>query len=131
MHTHYWRAPLCDRLLSCNKIVIKKIPCVRGGDWRFNCSLYQTLFNDMENIFSRYKTIKTVDLGIEQDRTENILWRVNDRVLPKSVKSVVIHCGTNNIDTSNSSEISLGIFDPSPIVTQMSWLLLVDYYLFN
>ena len=29
-------------------------------------------------------------------------------MLPKSIRSVVIHCGTNNIDTSSSDEISVG-----------------------
>ena len=52
---------------------------------------------------------KTVNLGIGGDRIENVLWRINDIVLPKSIRSVVIHCGTNNIDTSSSDEISVGV----------------------
>ena len=52
---------------------------------------------------------KTVNLGIGRDRIENVLWRINDIVLPKSIRSVVIHCGTNNIDTSSSDEISVGV----------------------
>ena len=55
--------------------------------------------------FSWYKTI---NLGIGGDRAENVLWFVNDIAVPKSVTSVVIHCGTNNINTTNSDEISLG-----------------------
>ena len=58
------------------------------------------------NFILRYKT---VNLGIGGDRIENILWRINDIVLPKSIRSVVIHCGTNNIDTSSSDEISVGV----------------------
>ena len=52
---------------------------------------------------------KTVNLGIGGDRIENILWRFNDILSPKSIRSVVIHCGTNNIDTSSSDEISEGV----------------------
>ena len=52
---------------------------------------------------------KTVNLEIAGDRIENVLWRINDTVLPKSIRSVVIHCGTNNIDTSSSDEISVGV----------------------
>ena len=52
---------------------------------------------------------KTVNLGIGRDRIENVLWRINDIVLPKSIRSVVIHWGTNNIDTSSSDEISVGV----------------------
>ena len=40
-------------------------------------------------------------------RVENVLWGINDTVLPKSVRSVVVHCGSNNIGTSSSDEMSL------------------------
>ena len=40
---------------------------------------------------------------------ENVLWRIKDIVLPKSIRSVVIHYGTNNIDTSSSDQISAGV----------------------
>ena len=53
---------------------------------------------------------KTINLGIGGDRAENVLWRVNNMVSPVSVRSIVIHCSANNIDTSNSDEISLGMF---------------------
>ena len=52
---------------------------------------------------------KTVNLGIRGDRIENALWCINDILLPKSIRSVVIQCGTNNIDTSSSDEISVGV----------------------
>ena len=58
------------------------------------------------NFFSQYKTI---NLGIGGDLVENVLWCINNMVLPKSVRSVVIHCDTNNIGTSSSDEISLGV----------------------
>ena len=52
---------------------------------------------------------KTVNLGIGGDQIENVLWHIDDIVLPKSIRSIVIHCGTNNIDTSSSDEISVGV----------------------
>ena len=76
---------------------------VHGGDWRFNLSWSQTLWR---TFFSRYKSI---NLGIGGKQAENVLWRVNDIALPKFFRSVVIHHGTNNVDTSSSDEISLGI----------------------
>ena len=74
--------------------------------------------------FRRYTTVwrnfilqsRTINLGIGGDQIENALWRINDIRLPKSIRPVVIHCGTNNIDTSSSDEISM--LDPIPIVTQ-------------
>ena len=76
---------------------------------------------------------KTINLGIGGDRTANVLWRINDTGLRKSVRSVVILCGTNNIDTSDSDEISVGVItmldvDPFSIATQISRSLLVAYY---
>ena len=64
---------------------------------------YQTVWR---NFISQYKT---VNLGIGGHRIENVLWRINDIVLPKSIRSVGIHCGTNNIDSSSSDEISVGV----------------------
>ena len=52
---------------------------------------------------------KPVNLDICGDRTENVLWRIKDIVLQKSIRSVVIHCGTNNIHISSSDEISVGV----------------------
>ena len=52
---------------------------------------------------------KTINLGIGGDRIENVLWRINDIGLRKSVRSVVILYSTNNIDTSSTDEISVGV----------------------
>ena len=52
---------------------------------------------------------KPVNLDICGDRIENVLWRIKDIVLQKSIRSVVIHSGTNNIHTSSSDEISVGV----------------------
>ena len=64
---------------------------------------YPTVWRDF---ILRYETI---NLEIRGDRVENVLWRINDIVLPKSIRSVVIHCGTNNIDKNSSNEISVGV----------------------
>ena len=58
------------------------------------------------NVILQYKTI---NLGIGGDRIENVLWCINDIVLRKSIRSVVIHCSTSNINTSSSDEISVGV----------------------
>ena len=76
--------------------IIKKILCFRGGDWWFNCSWHRTLPTVWRNF-------------ILQNKIENVLWHINNIVLPKSIRSVVIHCGTNSIDTSSSDEINLGV----------------------
>ena len=74
------------------------------------------------NSFLRYRTI---NLGIEGDQLENILWRINDIVLPRSVRSVVIHRGTNRWNRMKWVWVLLLLLDLFPIVTQISRLLLV------
>ena len=88
------------------KRIINKILCFRGGDLWFNCSWSQTLFSSIEKF---HFTTQNYWVGIGGDRIENVLWRINDIVLPEPNRSVVIHCGTNKIDTSSSDETSLGI----------------------
>ena len=61
---------------------------------------------------------KTINLGIGGDWAEKALWRVNNMVLPISVRSIVIHCGTSNMDTSNADEMSLGIFPTARSISQ-------------
>ena len=41
----------------------------------------------------------TVNCGIGGDRTQNVLWRVDNMYLPASVSVGVIHCGVNNMST--------------------------------
>ena len=52
---------------------------------------------------------KTINLGNGGSKTENDLWRVNDIIPPRSVRSVIIYCSTNNIGRRSSQEISFHI----------------------
>ena len=68
---------------------------------------------------ARYKQIwnryfgrrKAVNCGIGGDRTQHVLWRVENMDIPASVKHVVLHCGTNNIDHEPPREIANGIMN--------------------
>ena len=50
------------------------------------------------NFVLQYKIVNLVG----GDRIKNVLWCINDIVLPKSLQSVVTHSGTNNIDNRSS-----------------------------
>ena len=66
----------------------------------------------MDYAIHMYGEISFHDIRIltwELEETENISCCINDMVLPKSVRSVVRHCNTNNVDTSSSDEISFGV----------------------
>ena len=60
--------------------------------------------NVWDENFNRY----TVNCGISGDKSQNVPWRSNNILLPKSLKYVVINYGTNNLDTDNPDEISDG-----------------------
>ena len=50
-----------------------------------------------------------LNLGIGGDRVEHIQWRMRNMVLPKTVGTVVIHAGTNNVGRSKPEDIANGI----------------------
>ena len=95
IETHYHQKELLRK--SCASVV------VIGDSVLAGLRVYLTVWR---NFILWYKTVK---LGIGGDQIKNILWHINNIVLPKSIRSIVIHCGTNNIDTSSSDEISTGV----------------------
>ena len=56
-----------------------------------------------------FKTFHTLNYGIGGDRTQHVLWRAENATLPNSLKYVVIHCGTNNIDRDQPRDIATGV----------------------
>ena len=59
-----------------------------------------------------FAPLGAINLGIGGDRTQNLLWRVEDlRHLPSTVEFLVIHCGTNNLCDSLPSNIADGVLD--------------------
>ena len=56
-----------------------------------------------------FKTFHTLNYGIGGDRTQHVLWRAENATLPNSLKYVVIHCGTNNIDRDQPRDIANGV----------------------
>ena len=47
--------------------------------------------------------------AIGRDRTEHVIWRVDNLSFPAFTKYVIIHCGTKNIKFNNPTEIPNGI----------------------
>ena len=50
-----------------------------------------------------------LNLGIGGDRTEHVIWRVDNLWFPASIKYVIIHCGSNNTKFNNPTDITNGI----------------------
>ena len=50
-----------------------------------------------------------LNLGINGDRVENVLWRSRNIYLPHKILFVIINCGTNNADQSQPEDIAVGV----------------------
>ena len=62
-------------------------------------------FTDVCHNFFR----NALNLGIEGDRTEHVICRVDNLSFQASIQCVIIHCGTNNIKFNNAADIANGI----------------------
>lgn len=63
------------------------------------------------NLFSKYYgKYKVVNFGVGGDRTENVLWRLeNGELKGQSPKVVVLMIGTNNLGFNTVEEVALGV----------------------
>ena len=52
---------------------------------------------------------ESLNFGIGGDKVQDVLWRINDLSLPKSLKYAVVQAGTNNLDQDNPKDIANGI----------------------
>ena len=50
-----------------------------------------------------------LNLGVGGDRTEHVIWIVDNLSFPASIKYVIIHCGINNIKFNNPTDIANSI----------------------
>ena len=56
-----------------------------------------------------FEPVKALNFGIREDRTQHVLWRIQNGETPVNVESVVIHCGAKNLDKDRPAEIKKGI----------------------
>ena len=62
------------------------------------------------NVWSTFfGPLRALNFGIGGDRTQHVLWRVENGEIPMNLHICVIHCGTNNIDRDTPSDITDGI----------------------
>ena len=113
-------------------VIIKPTPCDNKLGWYETHDHHVCLMNRMKPSFlligdsiiyglSRYKNVwikyfsfsKTVNCGIPGDKTQNVLWRAENLVIPSSVKFLIVHCGTNNLDYDDPNCIAKGILNIS------------------
>ena len=67
------------------------------------------------DVWANYFT-DAINLGIGGDMIQNVLWRLRNTRINHSIKFVVAHCGTNNIDFNRPDDIVNGLTKISEII---------------
>ena len=61
-------------------------------------------------VWSKYfEPLRALNFGVGGDRTQHVLWRIEDGEIPLNLQVAFVHCGTNNLDRDNPAEIRDGI----------------------
>ena len=61
-------------------------------------------------VWSKYfKPLRALNFGVGGDRTQHVLWRIENGEIPLNLQVAFVHCGTNNLDRDNPDEIRDGI----------------------
>ena len=61
-------------------------------------------------VWSKYfKPLRALNFGVGGDRTQHVLWRIENGEILLNLQVAFVHCGTNNLDCDNPAEIRDGI----------------------
>ena len=61
-------------------------------------------------MWSKYlKPLRALNFGVGGDRTQHVLWRIENGEIPLNLQVAFVHCGTNNLDRDNPAEIRHGL----------------------
>ena len=61
-------------------------------------------------VWSEYfEPLRALNFGVGGDRTQHVLWRIENGEIPLNLQVAFVHCGTNNLDRDNPAEIRDGI----------------------
>ena len=61
-------------------------------------------------VWSKYfEPLRALNFGVGGDRTQHVLWRIENSEIPLNLQVAFVHCGTNNLDCDNPAEIRDGI----------------------
>ena len=61
-------------------------------------------------VWSKYfEPLRALNFDVGGDRTQHVLWRIENGQIPLNLQVAFVHCGTNNLDHDNPAEIRDGI----------------------
>ena len=56
-----------------------------------------------------FAPLNSLNFGLGGDRTQNVLWRVENGEIPLNVQTLVVHAGTNNLNHDLPEDIANGV----------------------
>ena len=71
-------------------------------------------------VWRKYFRHNALNLGIGGDRWQHVAQRMEEFVLPYTIKYVVVHCGTNNIELDHPQQVAKGIVSCGKILREKS-----------
>ena len=93
----------------------EKLVAIAAGSLSSVLLIGDSLVNGLaryHRVWSKYfKPLRALNFGVGGDRTQNVLWRIENGEIPLNLQVAFVHCGTNNLDRDNPDEIRDGIFN--------------------
>ena len=91
----------------------EKLVAIAAGSLSSVLLIGDSLVNGLaryHRVWSKYfKPLRALNFGVGGDRTQNVLWRIENGEIPLNLQVAFVHCGTNNLDRDNPDEIRDGI----------------------
>ena len=91
----------------------EKLVAIAAGSLSYVLLIGDSLVNGLaryHRVWSKYfKPLRALNFGVGGDRTQNVLWRIENGEIPLNLQVAFVHCGTNNLDRDNPDEIRDGI----------------------
>ena len=91
----------------------EKLVAIAAGSLSSVLLIGDSLVNGLaryHRVWSKYfKPLRALNFGVGGNRTQHVLWRIENGEIPLNLQVVFVHCGTNNLDRDNPDEIRDGI----------------------
>ena len=91
----------------------EKLVAIAAGSLSSVLLIGDSLVNGLaryHRVWSKYfKPLRALNFGVGGDRTQHVLWRIENGEIPLNLQVAFVHCGTNNLDRDNPDEIRDGI----------------------
>ena len=91
----------------------EKFVAIAAGSLSSVLLVGDSLVNELaryHRVWSKYfEPLRALNFGVGGDRTQHVLWRIENGEIPLNLQVAFIHCGTNNLDRDNPDEIRDGI----------------------